>query len=65
MAYNNAYYIKNYLEEIARKEKASGYNETFRVRFNYVSDIKNNTPVWSRFERTMPFEISKVLGNNG
>ena len=65
MAVNSAYFIKSYFEEIARKEKSSGNNEAFYVRFNYVSGFQNGKPVWSRIERAMPVQISDILRNKG
>jgi len=65
IAANSAYYIKDCLEQLARKEKAAGYNEVFHVRFNYVSSVKDSIPVWSRDERTHPVKISDILGKNG
>ena len=63
IAANCAYFAKNYLEQIARKEKEAGNNEAFYICFNYVSAIKDGVPVWSQFGNTLPVNVSGILGN--
>ncbi len=63
IAANCAYSAKNYLEQIARKERAAGNNEVFYICFHYVSAIKDGVPVWSEFERSLPIKISGIIDN--
>ena len=42
----NAFYMKNFLERVAQEERKSEHT-SFKLRFNYVSDIKDGQLTWA------------------
>lgn len=56
----NAYYMKDYLEKIARDENGKGTSRFF-LRFNYVSSVKNGKLTWSKGKKVGPFDVKSFL----
>jgi hypothetical protein len=55
----NAYNMQYYLERIAQDEHSRGSN-SFKIRFNYVSDIKDEKITWKQQE-SLPINIETIL----
>ena len=55
----NAFDMKYYLEKIAREEKQLGH-ESFKLRFNYVSNIKDGQLTWSQQE-TNDIRVTHII----
>ena len=56
----NAYDMQSYLERIARDEKNRDSKE-FKIRFNYVSEIKDEVITWKQQE-SLPIFVAFILG---
>ena len=58
----NAFEIRNFLMEAARKEKESGTNLTFSIRLNYPTVIRDNgVMTWAHQDLVDAFKISDIL----